>query len=382
MLPIYRIITGIDQNSENKMNDYLLLTPGPLSTSATVKQAMLKDWCTWDDEYNVEIVQNIRQKLVNLATHSSEYTSVLMQGSGTACVEATIGSIIGPNDKLLVVNNGAYGKRIVQIAEYLSIEHTVVNFTESQLPDLSLIEKTIKEDNRITHVAMVHCETTTGILNPAKALGEMLSRLNKVFILDAMSSFGGIPMDVADWHVDALVSSANKCIQGVPGFGFVIIKQKLLESTKGVARSLSLDLYDQWQTMEQQRGKWRFTSPTHVVRAFYQALIELEREGGVEARYKRYHENQSILVKGMQTLGFETLIAAEAQSPIITSFYSPTDSKYSFKQFYQRLKQQGFVIYPGKVSQADCFRIGNIGEVNLHHINALLKAVKQSCYWL
>ncbi len=362
-------------------NQYLLLTPGPLSTSEGVREAMLKDWCTWDDEYNKEIVEVIRHKLVNLATQQTGYTSVLMQGSGTASVEATIGSTIIKNGKLLVVDNGAYGARIAQIADYLNIPCLVVSPGETSQPRLEDIEAALSEDDAITHVAIVHCETTTGMLNPIDDFAALAKKYGKVVILDAMSSFGGIPMDIGEMGVDFLISSANKCIQGVPGFGFVIAKQAELEKCQGQARSLSLDLYDQWQCMEQNHGKWRFTSPTHTVRAFYQALIELEQEGGIQARYDRYHTNQRILVDGMRAHGFRTLLDDDLHSPIITSFYSPEHSEYDFKAFYDRLKALGFVIYPGKVSNADCFRIGNIGEVYPQDISRLIDAIGQAMYW-
>ena len=364
------------------MNEYLLLTPGPLTTSKTVKEAMLKDWCTWDDDYNKHVVQEIRHKLVKLATKSSDFTSVLIQGSGTASVESVIGSIIKPSEKLLVINNGAYGKRIAQIAKYLKIDHTLLSFKEAQIPDLLQIQNVLEQDKAITHVAMVHCETTTGILNPVAAISELVKSYDKTFILDAMSSFGGIDMDIDDLGIDILISSANKCIQGVPGFGFVILKQDIIKNSKGIARSLSLDLYDQWHTMEQHNGKWRFTSPTHVVRAFYQALLELEKEGGIKARQARYAKNQRLLISGMEGLGFKCLIAHENQSPIISCFYSPEHPDYEFSTFYHSLKQQGFVIYPGKVSNADCFRIGNIGEIYPDDISRLIEVINKSCYWL
>lgn len=362
-------------------NDYLLLTPGPLSTTETVREAMLKDWCTWDDEYNKDIVEVIRQKLVALATRHSGYTSVLMQGSGTASVEATIGSTLGQHGKLLVVDNGAYGARIAQIAAYLHIDCAIVSPGETAQPSLEHIEACLQQDAIITHVAIVHCETTTGMLNPIAEVVALAKRYGKTVIVDAMSSFGGIPMDIGDLGIDFMISSANKCIQGVPGFGFVVAKQSELEQCQGQARSLSLDLYDQWQCMEKNHGKWRFTSPTHTVRAFYQALLELEQEGGIAARHQRYQTNQTTLVRGMQSLGFTPLLDVSLHSPIITSFYSPTHPDYQFAEFYQRLKAQGFVIYPGKVSHADCFRIGNIGDVHPHDIERLIEAVQNAMYW-
>lgn len=262
-------------------NDYILLTPGPLSTSTTVREAMLKDWCTWDDDYNKDIVEVIREKLVKIATAASDYTCVLMQGSGTAAVEATIGSVISNQGKLLVIDNGVYGARMAQIAQCLNIPCHVISSAEMVPPNLEQIEDVLKNDTTISHVAIVHCETTTGMLNPIADVISLAKRFNKVVILDAMSSFGGIPMDIGDLGVDFMISSANKCIQGVPGFGFVIAKRSQIEKCQGLARSLSLDLYDQWHHMEINQGKWRFTSPTHTVRAFYQALIELEQEGGL-----------------------------------------------------------------------------------------------------
>ena len=362
-------------------NSYLLLTPGPLSTTKTVKAAMLKDWCTWDNDYNA-MVQEIRHKLVNYATNNSDqFTSVLMQGSGTFSVEAMIGTVVPRSGKLLCITNGAYGDRIVQIANILGIDNVVQNSTELGQVDLQLIEKNLHNNPDITHVIVVHCETTTGMLNPIKKISKIVKNHQKVFMVDAMSSFGGIAMDVDTLQIDYLVSSANKCIQGVPGFGFVIAKTSELEKCKGNARSLSLDLYDQWQTMEKSNGKWRYTSPTHVVRAFYQAMLELEEEGGPAAREKRYRTNQKMLVKGMRDLGFETVLPENCHSPIITCFISPTDESYSFISFYQTIKKEGFVIYPGKVTNLESFRIGNIGDVHPQDIERLLGVIKNAITW-
>ena len=362
-------------------NPYFLLTPGPLSTSKSVKAAMLRDWCTWDDDYNLGVVQKIRQGLVKLATSSEDYTSVLMQGSGTFSVEATIGSVIPQNGKLLVIANGAYGQRLAQISKRLNIDTIVHDSGEVERPDLSLLKLTLEEDKEITHVVVVHCETTTGMLNPIEEIGEIVKSFDKIFIVDAMSSFGGIPIDVQGIGIDFIISSANKCIQGVPGFGFVIAKKEELEKTKGFARSLSLDLYDQWITMEEGNGKWRYTSPTHTVRAFMQAMLELEEEGGVEKRYERYKENHRILVEGMASLGIKCLLPESYQSSIITSFESPSSHDYDFKKFYDALKEKGFVIYPGKVSVADTFRIGNIGHVFPKDFENLIKCIKESVFW-
>ncbi|MGS2722591.1 2-aminoethylphosphonate--pyruvate transaminase [Porticoccus sp. GXU_MW_L64] len=362
-------------------NPYILLTPGPLSTSKTVKATMLRDWCTWDTDYN-SIVQSIRADLVDMASHDpSQYTTGLMQGSGTFAVESVIGTALPRDGKLLVLANGAYGDRIGQIAEYLNIDVVVHDSGELQGPDLNKLRVSLASDSLITHVATVHCETTTGMLNPITEIGAIVKEAGRTYIVDAMSSFGGIPFKMEDVQADFMVSSANKCIQGVPGFGFVIAKKSEMDTLKGRARSLSLDLYDQWQAMEKGNGKWRFTSPTHVVRAFRQALSETLSEGGVKARYKRYSTNQKTLVAGMRKLGFETLLSDEKQSPIITAFYSPKSDTYTFESFYKALKVEGFVIYPGKVTNLDTFRIGNIGEVYPEDIERLLKAVESTKSW-
>lgn len=359
------------------MRPYLLLTPGPLTTTETVKNAMMSDWCTWDKDYNEGVVEVIRKELVGIASsRPEEYTAVLMQGSGTFCVEATLGSTVRPDDHLLVAANGAYGKRMGVIAEYYKLNCHVMKFDETEAVDPSAIDAYLTEHKEVTHVSVVHCETTTGVLNPLEEIAAVVKRHGKTLIVDAMSSFGGVPVDMASLGIDFLISSANKCIQGVPGFGFIIARRSLLEQCKGVARSLSLDIYDQWETMEKGHGKWRFTSPTHVVRAFMQALTELKAEGGVAARHARYCENHRVLVEGMRSLGYKTLLPDEWQSPIITSFYYPSAS-FDFQSFYQQLKAKGFVIYPGKISQADTFRIGNIGDVHPDDFRRLVDAIRE-----
>ena len=359
------------------MRPYLLLTPGPLTTTDSVKQAMMADWCTWDEDYNVGVVEEVRRRLVELATaNTADYTAVLMQGSGTYCVEAVIGSCIRPaTDKLLILSNGAYGDRMGHIAEYQGLQYELLSFDETRPVSAAAADKYLAQHPEVTHVSVVHCETTTGVLNPLKEIAAVVKKHGKRLIVDAMSSFGGVPLNVSDLKIDFLISSANKCIQGVPGFGFIIARRSELEGCQSVSRSLSLDIYDQWKIMEQGHGKWRFTSPTHVVRAFMQALQELTDEGGIAARHARYCENHRVLVEGMRSLGFETLLPDAIQSPIITSFLYPR-ADFNFKSFYARLKERGFVIYPGKISQADTFRIGNIGDVHPDDFSRLIEAVR------
>jgi 2-aminoethylphosphonate-pyruvate transaminase len=357
---------------------YLLLTPGPLTTTKSVRAAMLRDWCTWDDDYN-SMVQEVRHNLVRLATRNpASYTSVLMQGSGTFSVEAALGTFVPREGHVCFPINGAYGRRMVTIADRLGTSKTVIPFDENEIIDPNKLEKMLEYDRSITHVALVHCETTTGILNPLEAVADVVKARGKTLIVDAMSSFGGIPMDVADLGIDVCISSSNKCIQGAPGFGFVIARKPVLEEAEGRSRSLALDLYDQWKTMEGANGKWRFTSPTHCVHAFRQALLELEEEGGVEARNLRYSENQSILVEEMERIGFRAFIPREHQSPIITAFLSPDSSDFSFQLLYSHLKTGGFVIYPGKLTAVDTFRIGTIGNVFPDDIRRLVRTIEES----
>ncbi|MED4889960.1 2-aminoethylphosphonate--pyruvate transaminase [Lysinibacillus fusiformis] len=356
------------------MSDYKLLTPGPLTTTKTVKQEMLKDRCTWDDDYK-NVTQVIRRQLLNLAqVDESNFTAVLMQGSGSFVVESVLTTAIGEDDKLLIITNGAYGERIVEMAKVLRLAHVVYSVPYNEQPSSLEVQDLLEKDASITHVAVVHCETTTGILNPIKEIGEVVHSFNKTFIVDAMSSFGGVPMDVSDLHIDFCISSANKCIQGVPGFGFVIAKTRVLEKCKGQARSVALDLYSQWEVMKKD-GKWRFTSPTHVVAAFAKALEELVEEGGVNARYQRYADNNQLLRSRLSVLGFEAYISEELQSPIITTYLFP-HQEFSFEHFYLEMKKEGFVIYPGKLTDVDTFRIGNIGDIYEEDMQALCEVIE------
>lgn len=306
------------------MKNYKLLTPGPLTTTDTVKQQMLFDHCTWDGDYK-KITLEIRDKLLALAHVSEpEYTVVLMQGSGTFGVESVITSTVGKDEKLLIAANGSYGRRMADIAEHAGINYRLYEVNYNEIPDAGRIAEILKEDPEITHVSMVHSETTSGILNDIASVTKVVKAAGKTMIVDAMSSFGGVDIPVGELGIDFIISSANKCIQGVPGFSFIICKKDALMASKGKARSLSLDLYDQWETM-QADGKWRFTSPTHVVLAFAQALKEMEEEGGIPARNKRYTENNHLLTKRLRALGFETYVGDENQGPIITTFFYPAD---------------------------------------------------------
>lgn len=350
--------------------NYKLLTPGPLTTTDSVKNEMLFDHCTWDDEYK-EITQNIRKELLRLAkVDQDRYTAVLMQGSGTFGVESVLTSVTGKEDTVLIITNGAYGERMIDICNHAGISHLVYQEAYDQIPSAKRVEALLKENPQITHVAMVHSETTSGILNDIESVGKAVKAAGKLFIVDAMSSFGGMDIPVEDWGIDFIISSANKCIQGVPGFSFVICRMKCLMESAGKARSLSLDLYDQWKTMHVD-GKWRFTSPTHVVLAFAKALEELEAEGGIKARAARYMENNRLLIEKMADMGIKPYIGGVHQGPIITTFFYPESHRFSFAQMYAYVKDRGYAIYPGKVTDADTFRIGNIGEIYREDIELL-----------
>lgn len=356
------------------MNTYKLLTPGPLTTTDTVKQEMLVDRCTWDDDYKA-VTQKIRRQLLELA-HVSEddYTAVLMQGSGTFGVESVLTSVVGDQDKVLICSNGAYGKRMTDICTHSRIPFVHYAQDYDKVPDAAHMAQLLAQDSSITHVAMVHSETTSGILNDIQSVGKVVRDAGRTFIVDAMSSFGGVDIPVADWGIDFLVSSANKCIQGVPGFSFILCRRDKLLSSEGKARSLSLDLLDQWKGMEKD-GKWRFTSPTHVVLAFSKALDELEAEGGIPARHRRYAENNRLLIEKMRAMGFAPYIDGSRQGPIITTFFYPAGVPFQFSEFYTYIKERGYVLYPGKLTDADTFRVGNIGEIYPEDIEKLASII-------
>ena len=354
--------------------NYYLLTPGPITTTNTVKEAMLEDWGSWDGDFN-QVTQEIREKLLLAANAKpKDYACVPLQGSGTFAVEATLATLLGPKDKLLILMNGAYGQRIGKICDYLKRPYATIDTGDYLPPDPDLVRQKLAEDPDITTVAIVHCETSSGILNPVKAIADVVIGSGRKLIIDAMSSFGALPIDVHELPFSALISSANKCFEGVPGFGFSIIRKSLLEKSQGHAHSLSMDLYDQWQYMEK-TGQWRYTPPTHTVAAFAQALKEHEVEGGVSGRLARYTRNRDLLVAGMKEIGFSTLLESEWLSPIIVTFLSPDHPHFDFKRFYLELKRKGFLIYPGKLTEMESFRIGCIGQIDTPQVSRLITAI-------
>ena len=356
--------------------DKPLFTPGPLTTSQTVKQAMLRDLGSRDVEF-IRVVQEIRNGLLNVSgvSQSDGYECVLLQGSGTFGIEAVMTCAIPRSGKWLIVMNGAYGQRMQKIADVHGIPTAVLNYEENQYISALDVDRVLSNDPSISAVAVVHCETTTGIMNPIDEVGAVVRKHNRTYFVDSMSAFGAAQFDFRACEIDYLVSSANKCIEGVPGFSFCIARRSALEQTAGWSRTLSFDLYEQWRGLEKS-GQFRFTPPTHTMLAFRQALEELKMEGGVPGREKRYQANCETLLEGMRTLGFEEYLATEKQGHIITSFLFPEGSNFNFEVFYEKLNERGFVIYPGKVSNANCFRIGNIGRIFKSDVAALVSAIE------
>jgi 2-aminoethylphosphonate-pyruvate transaminase len=359
--------------------DKLLFTPGPLTTTASVKEAALADLGSRDGAF-ISVVQNIRQRLLALAhLESPEYEAVIMQGSGTFGIESVISSAIPANGMLLNIINGAYGRRISQMARIHSIPLVELNYEENQLPDLLEVETVLQNNSQITHVSIIHCETTTGLMNPIAETGEIVTRYEKAFIVDAMSSFGAYDINQDKLGISYLISSSNKCIEGIPGFSFILAKRTELEKCKNQARSLSLDLYDQWSGLNL-TGQFRFTPPVQVLLSFNEALDELAREGSIRARSNRYKENNSLLISGMKKLGFKVYLPDALRSYIITSFLYPSHPDFSFETFYSILNEKGFVIYPGKLSKVDCFRIGNIGQLFFIDIHMIIDAIEETLH--
>jgi len=357
-------------------NSEFLLTPGPLTTSLETKRAMLRDWGSRDGQF-IELNARIRRELIAMAGGTDAHDCVPVQGSGTFAIEATIGTFVPADGKLLVLVNGAYGSRMVKIAGYAGRAVVALETPEDQVPDVAELDRYLDEHADVSHVAVVHCETTSGILNPVVELAAVVKKHGRRLIVDSMSAFGALAINVDEIGCDALVASSNKCIEGVPGMGYAIVRKDALADCAGNAHALSLDLFDQWQAMEK-NGQWRFTPPTHVLAAFDQAVAEHKAEGGVAGRGARYANNCRVLIDGMRALGFETLLPDSLQAPIIITFKMPADPAFDFENFYDRLAARGYVIYPGKLTVAPSFRIGCIGKIEEQDIRDALKVIKET----
>lgn len=355
------------------MGEPYLLTPGPLTTAFEVKEAMLRDWGSWDGDFRA-LTADLRQRLLTiLGPGSQDYECVPIQGSGTYAVEAMLGSFVPKDGKVLVLANGAYGQRAAETMGYLGREFHLLDKGDYLPPRGDEVAAILAADPAITHVLAIHCETSSGILNPIAEIAEATQKAGRRLLIDSMSAFGAVPISPREIPFDAMVSSANKCIEGVPGFGFVFVRKDTLAAAKGNSHSLSLDLHAQWAAMEK-TGQWRFTPPTHVVAAFIEALRLFDEEGGVAARGARYTRNRDVLVSGMRELGFETLLDAAWLSPIIVTFFCPADPAFRFDRFYDLMKAAGYIIYPGKLTVVDSFRIGCIGRMDHHVMMGVVKA--------
>jgi len=355
------------------MKEPILLTPGPLTTSRRTKEAMLRDWGSWDVDFN-RITARVRESLLKIAHGEGTHVCVPLQGSGTFAVEAAIGSVVPKNGHVLVPVNGAYCQRMAKICKIIGRRHSTLDYTENAQVRADDIERRLAGDPSITHVALVHCETGTGILNPLEDVARVAAQHGKGLIVDAMSSFGAIDIDVRRYPVDAVIGASGKCLEGVPGMGFILVRRAVLEKCEGNSHSLAMDLYDQWVYMGK-TTQWRFTPPTHVVAALDEAIRQFEEEGGQPARGARYARNCEQLISGMQALGFQSLLPRALQAPIIVTFHAPADPAYAFKRFYSEVKQRGYILYPGKLTQVETFRVGCMGHFGAEGMTGAVAAI-------
>lgn len=354
-------------------NDPILLTPGPLTTSLATKQAMLRDWGSWDAAFN-RITLTVCRDLVDIVGGGDEYVCVPLQGSGTFAVEAALGTLVPRTGRVLVPNNGAYCARIVKICKYLGRDVVDLPVPEDEATRAATVEAALASDPTITHVAQVHCETGAGVLNDLAGIAQVCARHGKKLIVDAMSSFAAVAIDVRTAPFDALVAASGKCLEGVPGMGFVIVRKSALEASAGNSHSLALDLHDQYVYM-QKTTQWRYTPPTHVVAALRAALDQFKEEGGQPARGARYAANCAALVAGMTRLGFRPFLKPEVQAPIIVTFHAPPDAAYDFKRFYAAVRNRGYILYPGKLTQVETFRVGCIGAIDANEMRNVVAAI-------
>jgi len=361
--------------------DAILLTPGPLTTTLRTKLAMLKDWGSWDADFNA-ITAGVRARLLDIVHGRDTHVVVPLQGSGTFSVEAAVATLVPPGDKgghVLVPDNGAYCKRAARLTQMMGRRATVLATPEDRPIEPAAVEAALEADTSITHVVLIHCETGTGVENPLAEVAAVCERHGKGLIVDAMSSFAALPIDARRIRFDALVAASGKCLEGVPGMGFVFLRRAILDACAGNSQSLAMDLHDQHVYMEK-TGQWRFTPPTHVVVALAEAVTQFVEEGGQPARLARYTDNCKTLVDGMQALGFRPFLKPEIQAPIIVTFHAPAHEAYEFKRFYDAAKQRGFILYPGKLTQIETFRVGCIGAIGRNEMAQAVAAVADTLH--
>ena len=353
--------------------DKILLTPGPLTTTLRTKLAMLRDWGSWDSDFN-EVTARVRRSLLKVIHGEDTHVVVPLQGSGTFSVEAAVATLVPRDGHVLVLDNGAYCKRAAKLTTLMGRTCTVMGFDEAaQVSPAALADK-LANDKTITHVVLIHCETGAGVWNPLQGVADVCAEHGKGLIVDAMSSFGALPIDARETRFDALIAASGKCLEGVPGMGFVFIRRAVLDGCAGRSQSLAMDLHDQYTYMEK-TGQWRFTPPTHVVVALAEAIAQFEAEGGQPARLARYTSNYQTLIHGMSRLGFMPFLDPTVQAPIIVTFHAPGDQRYDFKTFYAEARQRGFILYPGKLTQVETFRVGCIGAIGPDEMEQAVQAV-------
>ncbi len=360
----------------NFTRDPILLTPGPLTTSLQTKAAMLRDWGSWDSNFNT-VTREVRDKLLDVVDSDGAHVCVPLQGSGTFAVEAAVNTLVPRDGHVLVLINGAYGKRMAKLTQMMGRKLSVFETPDDVRTTAEDVERLLARDPSITHVGLIHCETSTGILNPLSDIAAAVAHHGKSLIVDAMSSFGALPIDARTTPFDALIGASGKCVEGPPGMGFVFVRRLVLEQCGGRSTSLALDLHDQWTYMEK-TTQWRFTPPTHVVVALNAALDQFAAEGGQPARLARYSRNCETLVRGMTELGFRPFLDAAIQAPIIVTFHAPPDTRYTFREFYDRVRDKGFILYPGKLTQVETFRVGCIGAIGPDEMRHAVNAIRDT----
>ena len=360
----------------NVDRDPILLTPGPLTTTLTTKAAMLRDWGSWDASFNA-VTARVRERLTAIINGRETHVCVPMQGSGTFSVEGAVNTLVPRDGHVLVLINGAYGKRLARLTEMMGRRLSVFETADDVPTTAADVARALDADASITHVGLIHCETSTGILNPLPEIADVVAKRGRSLIVDAMSSFGAIPIDAKKIPFDALIAASGKCIEGPPGMGFVFVRKAVLEQCAGRSTSLALDLYDQWTYMER-TTQWRYTPPTHVVAAVDAALEQYIAAGGQPARYRRYAANCETLISGMTEMGFKVFLDPRIQAPIIVTFHAPADPKYAFKPFYDEVRSRGFILYPGKLTQLETFRVGCIGAIGPEEMRQAVNAVRDS----
>jgi 2-aminoethylphosphonate-pyruvate transaminase len=353
--------------------DKILLTPGPLTTTLRTKLAMLKDWGSWDSDFNA-VTASVRKSLQAVIHGQDSHVVVPLQGSGTFSVEAAVATVVPRDGHVLVMDNGAYCKRAAKLTTLMGRRCTVMPFDEAAQVSPAALDAMLEADTSITHVMLIHCETGAGVLNPLKEVADVCKTHGKGLLVDAMSSFAAIEIDARKVHFDALVAASGKCLEGVPGMGFVFIRKAVLDGCAGRSQSLAMDLHDQYAYMEK-TTQWRFTPPTHVVVALAEAIAQFEEEGGQPARLARYESNYRTLTEGMAKLGFKPFLDPAIQAPIIVTFHAPADGRYDFKTFYAAARDRGFVLYPGKLTQVETFRVGCIGAIGPNEMAQAVQAV-------